>query len=92
MLKTLTDFSIALLDLLEAEAKTCQRGIIRVGAAFVIGISASIVIIGAVGLLMRAFYLILAGLLGTPGALFSCAIIMLIIAGGALCYAHRMLR
>lgn len=92
MLNNVTDFIIASLDLVEAELKAAQRGIVLLGVMLVAGIASGIIMLGALGLLVWSFYLVLLGYFEQPGALFLCALVLILIAGAPLCYLRRMLR
>ena len=54
MLKSIADFFIAFLDLIEAEAISARRGIVVLGAVLMIGLAATLLILSALGLLMWA--------------------------------------
>ena len=89
MLTIIADFIIASLDLVEAELKSVQRGIMLLCATLVIGLAS---VLGAIGLLVWAFYLVLLRVMEQPGALTLCALVLILIAGVPLCYLRRMLR
>ena len=92
MLKSIADFLIAFLDLVEAEAISARRGIVVLGAVLMIGLAAMLITLSALGLLMWAFYLILIRVMEQPGALSLCALTLILTAGAFLCHARRMLR
>jgi len=92
MLKSIADFLIAFLDLVEAEAISARRGIVVLGAVLMIGLAATLLILSALGLLVWAFYIILTRVMEQPGALSLCALTLILIAGAFLCHARRMLR
>jgi hypothetical protein len=89
MLTIIADFIIALLDLVEAELKSVQRSIMLLCATLVLGLAS---VLGAMGLLLWAFYLVLLGVMEQPEALFLCALVLILIGGVPLCYLRRMLR
>jgi len=92
MLTPLADFMIALLDLVEAEIKSARQGLVLLGVVLIIGCISGLMILGALGLLMWAFYISLNKVMGQPSALALCALTLLFIAGLSLCYVRKIVR
>ncbi len=92
MLNPLADFTIALFDLVEAEVKSARQGIVLLGVVLIIGCISGLMVLGALGLLMWAFYISLNKVMGQPGALSLCALTLLLIAGLSVWYARKIIR
>jgi hypothetical protein len=88
----LADLVIALLELLEAEARALRSGSFRLGLSLVLLAVAGILALGGVGLVLRAVYLYLAILLSPPTATLITGLVTLAAAGGLVWSARGLSR
>lgn len=73
MLKRATDYVLALIELLEAEARSLQAGLVRTGTTLTMVVVGTMLLGAACAVLGWATYLALIPLLGRPGAAACCA-------------------
>ena len=87
MLTPLSDFAIALVELVEAEVRAARKGVVKLGVAVVLVILAGILFLAALTLFLNVFYLWLLGTMTQISALFLCGVVTLALSGGMLWYA-----
>jgi hypothetical protein len=91
-LRALTELIIALLELLEAEARALRSGAFRLGLALALLGAAGVLTVGGVGLILRALYLYLAIFLGQATATLLIGLVTLLVAGELVWSARRLSR
>jgi hypothetical protein len=91
-LRGLADLLIALLELLEAEARAFRSGLFRLSLSLVLLGAAGTLILVGVGLVLRSLYLYLAILLSPPTATLLTGIVTLLVSGGLVWGARRLSR
>ncbi|GAB1400311.1 hypothetical protein MASR2M79_11510 [Aminivibrio sp.] len=89
MLTPLSDFAIALVELVEAEVRAARKGVVKLGVAVVLVILAGILFLAALTLFLNVLYLWLLGTMTQTSALFLCGVVTLSLAGGLLWFVHR---
>ena len=90
-MRGLAELIIALLELLEAEARALRSGAFRLGLSLVfLGTAGTLMLVG-VGLLLRALYLYLAILLSPPTATLILGVVTLLVSGGLVWSAKRLI-
>ena len=87
MLTPLSDFAIALVELVEAEVRAARKGVVKLGVAVVLVILAGILFLAALTLFLNVLYLWLLGTMTQISALFLCGVVTLALSGGLLWYA-----
>jgi hypothetical protein len=91
-LRGLTELIIALLELLEAEARALRSGSFRLGLSLaLLGTAGALMLVG-VGLILRALYLFLVIFLSPPTATLITGIITLLVSGGLVWSARQLNR
>jgi hypothetical protein len=91
-LRALADLTIALLDLLEAEARALRAGSFRLGLSLALLGAAGVLGLGGMGLILRAVYLYFALVLSPPTATLMTGIVTLFVSGGLVWSARRLSR
>jgi hypothetical protein len=91
-LKALVELIIALLELLEVEARALRSGAFRLGLCVVLLGAAGVLIVGGVGLVLRALFLYLAIVLGQATATLLIGLVTLLMAGGLVWSARQLSR
>jgi hypothetical protein len=89
-LSALADLSIALVELLEAEGRALERGLVRVTASSGLAISAAVLGLAGLGLCLWGVYLYLATVLAAPLAALATGLLTLTVSGGLLWTALRV--
>ena len=87
-MKSLSQFIVRTLDLLEAEGRAAKRATFRLVAALLLLVIAAAFALTAAGLFVGALYVLLAGPLGAAGALAVLGAVMLLVAFIVLVIAH----
>ena len=89
-MSALAELTLALAELLEAEGRALQRGVVR--AAIAIGVVAATAVLGlaGLGLCLWGVYLYLATMLTPPLAAFATGALTLVVSGGLLWTALRV--
>jgi hypothetical protein len=91
-LRGLAELIIALLELLEAEARALRSGSFRLGLSLaLLGIAGTLMVVG-VGLILRALYLYLVIFLSPPTATLITGMVTLLVSGGLVWSARRLSR
>jgi hypothetical protein len=91
-LRGLAELIIALLELLEAEARALRSGALRFGLSLaLLGTAGALMLVG-LGLLLRALYLYLAIPLSAPTATLITGVATLLVSGGLVWSARRLNR
>ncbi len=91
-MRGLTELIIALLELLEAEARALRSGSFRLGLSLaLLGTAGTLMVVG-VALILRALYLYLAIVLSPPTATLITGVITLLVSGGLVWSARRLSR
>lgn len=90
MLGALSDFVIALLDLLEAEAKSARKGVFKLAVSLTLLSLAGLLALGALGLFVAALYLYLITIVSAALSAFLCGLLVIVIAGVFVWNARRM--
>ena len=91
-MRGLTELIIALLELLEAEARALRSGSFRLGLSLaLLGTAGALMLVG-VGLILRALYLYLVIFLSPPTATLITGIITLLVSGGLVWSARQLNR
>jgi hypothetical protein len=91
-LRGLAELIIALLELLEAEARALRSGSFRLGLSLaLLGTAGGLMVVG-VGLILRALYLYLDIFLSPPTATLITGVVTLLVSGGLLWSARRLSR
>ena len=91
-MRGLTELIIALLDLLEAEARALRSGSFRLGLSLALLGTAGILMLVGVWLILRALYLYLAIFLSPPTATLITGVVTLLVSGGLVWSARRLSR
>jgi hypothetical protein len=91
-LRALAELLIALLELLEAEARALRSGAFRLGLSLALLVTAGILTLSAVALILRALYLYLVIILSPPTATLITGVVTLPVAGGLVWTARRLSR
>jgi len=91
-LRGLAELIIALLELLEAEARALRAGSFRLGLSLALLGTAGILMLVGVGLILRALYLYLAIFLSPPTATLITGVVTLLVSGGLVWSARRLSR
>jgi predicted tellurium resistance membrane protein TerC len=91
-LRGLAELIIALLELLEAEARALRSGSFRLGLSLVLLGTAGILMFVGVGLILRGLYLYLAIFLSPPTATLITGVVTLLVSGGLVWSARRLSR
>jgi hypothetical protein len=91
-LRGLAELIIALLELLEAEARTLRSGSFRLGLSLALLGTAGILMLVGVWLILRALYLYLAIFLSPPTATLITGVVTLLVSGGLVWSARRLSR
>ena len=91
-MRGLTELIIALLELLEAEARALRSGSFRLGLSLaLLGTAGTLMLVG-VALILRALYLYLAIFLSPPTATLITGMVTLLVSGGLVWSARRLSR
>jgi hypothetical protein len=91
-LRGLAELIIALLELLEAEARAFRNGLFRLILSLALLGTAGTLTLGGLGLILWAVYLYLAILLSPPTATLLTGIVTLLVSGGLVWSARRLNR
>lgn len=91
-MRGLTELIIALLELLEAEARALRSGSFRLGLSLALLGTAGILMLVGVWLILRALYLYLAIFLSPPTATLITGVVTLLVSGGLVWSARRLSR
>ncbi|HSF31118.1 MAG TPA: hypothetical protein VLK82_11705 [Candidatus Tectomicrobia bacterium] len=91
-MRGLAELIIALLELLEAEARALRSGSFRLAVSLGLLATAGILALGGIGLVLWALYLYLAVFLGPPAATLITGIITLLASGGLVWSGRRLSR
>jgi hypothetical protein len=91
-LRGLAELIIALLELLEAEARALRAGAFRLGLSVALLGAAGVLFVGGVGFILRGLYLYLAIWLGQATATLLIGWVTLFVAGGLIWSARRLSR
>lgn len=89
MLERFTEYTLALLGLLEAEGRSARRNIVATGTKLALIAGGGLLLTVALGILGWSLYLALVPVWGQPGAALACGTVLLILGGGLLWYANR---
>ena len=91
-MRGLTELIIAILELLEAEARALRSGSFRLGLSLALLGTAGILMLVGVWLILRALYLYLAIFLSPPTATLITGVVTLLVSGGLVWSARRLSR
>ena len=91
-MRGLTELIIALLELLEAEARALRSGSFRLGLSLALLATAGTLMVVGVALILRALYLYLAIVLSPPTATLITGVVTLLVSGGLVWSARRLSR
>lgn len=91
-MRGLAELIIALLELLEAEARALRSGSFRLGLSLALLGTAGILMLVGVWLILRALYLYLAIFLSPPTATLITGVVTLLVSGGLGWSARRLSR
>ena len=91
-MRGLAELIIALLELLEAEARALRSGSFRLGLSLALLGTAGILMLVGVWLILRALYLYLAIFLSPPTATMITGVVTLLVSGGLVWSARRLSR
>lgn len=83
-MKAISDMVIAAVDLVEAEARSLRRGLLKAAAAMALAMAGAIVVFGAVVLLLWGLYLAMSPGVGQAGAALITAVIGIVLAGSLI--------
>jgi hypothetical protein len=87
-----SDFLIALVELLEAEGRAAKRHVLRAGAGLGLLFAAIVLFLAGMGFLVAAAYVTLAGALSPSVALVICGAVVLVLGGATTWIARRVAR
>jgi hypothetical protein len=91
-LRGLAELIIALLELLEAEARALRSGSLRLGLSLaLLGTAGTLMFVG-VGLILWALYLYLASVLSPPAATLITGMVSLLVSGALVWSAKQLSR
>ena len=91
-MRGLAELIIALLELLEAEARVLRSGSFRLGLSLALLGTAGILMLVGIWLILRALYLYLAIVLSPPTATLITGVVTLLVSGGLVWSARRLSR
>lgn len=91
-MRGLAELIIALLELLEAEARALRAGSFRLGLSLALLAAAGILGLSGLGLILRAVYLYFALVLSPATATLMTGIVTLLASGGLVWSARRLSR
>ena len=91
-MRGLAELIIALLELLEAEARALRSGSFRLGLSLALLGTAGILMLVGVWLILRALYLYLAIFLSPPKATLITGVVTLLVSGGLVWSVRRLSR
>lgn len=91
-LSLLAELVIALLGLLEAEAREFRRGVVRLAAGLLLVGLSGVLVLGGLVLLMWSFYLFIGRFLEPPGTALVSGVVVFLLAGVVLWLARRLSR
>jgi hypothetical protein len=91
-LRGLVELIIALLELLEAEARALRSGALRFGLSLGLLGAAGLLMLGGAGLILWALYLYLAIFLSPATATLITGVVTLLVSGGLVWSARRLSR
>jgi hypothetical protein len=91
-LRGLAELIIALLELLEAEARALRAGSFHLALSLALLVTAGTLMLVGVGLILRAFYLYLAISMSPPTATLITGVVTLLVSGGLVWCARRLSR
>ena len=91
-MRGLAELIIALMELLEAEARALRSGSFRLGLSLVLLGAAGTLGLGGMALILRAMYLYFALVLSPPTATLMTGIVTLLVSGGLVWSARRLNR
>ena len=89
MLTPLSDFAIALVELIEAEVRSARKGVVKLGVALILVLLAGVLFLAAITLFLNVFYLWLLGIMTQISALFLCGLAALALSGGMLWFVRQ---
>ncbi len=89
MLERFTDYTLALLGLLEAEGRSARKNIVATGTKLAVVAGGAALLTAAFALFGWALYLVLVPVWGKPGAALACGALLLVLGGGLLWFANR---
>lgn len=92
MLKRFTDYTIAFLELLEAEARSAGAGLVKVSTNIALAVVGAILLGSAAALFGWSLFLALRPLWGEAAAAAACAALILILGGVLLWLASSRTR
>jgi len=81
VLKRFTDYTIAFLELLEAEARSAGAGIVRAGTNLAFALVGAVLLGIAAGVFGWSLFLALRPVWGEAGAAAACALLILVLGG-----------
>lgn len=88
----MSDFLIALVELLEAEGRAAKRHALRTGTGLGLLLAAIVLFLAGTGFLVAAAYVALSGALPPSVALVICGALVLILGGATTWIARRVAR
>lgn len=91
-MRALAELIIALLELLEAEARALRSGAFRLGLSLALLVTAGTLTLGGVVIILRALYLYLTIIVSAPTATLITGVVPLLVAGGLVWTARRLSR
>ena len=91
-MRGLAELIIALLELLEAEARALRSGSFRLGLSLALLGTAGILMLVGVWLILRALYLYLGIFLSPPTATLITGVVTLLVSGGLVWSVRRLSR
>lgn len=91
-MRGLAELIIALMELLEAEARALRAGAFRLGLSLALLGTAGTLGLGGMGLILWAVYLYLALILNPPTATLMTGIATMLVSGGLVWSARRLSR
>lgn len=92
MLRALSDYVIAMLELLEAEAKNAQKGLVKLGISLTLVSVAGLLLLAAAAFFVWSLYIYLLTVMAAAPATLICGLLLLVLAGGLLWLASRQVR
>lgn len=92
MLGRFTEYAIALLELLEAEARNAGAGLVKGGTNLALAVVGVLLVGGAAAVFGQALYLALLPVWGPAGAMAACGALLLVLGGGMLWLARSRTR
>lgn len=89
MLEKFTEYTVALLGLLEAEGRSVRKNVVATGAKLALVVGGGLLLTAALAVFSWALYMALTPIWGRPWAAVACGALLLVLGGGLLWLTTR---